>query len=208
SKIKKPGMYVVRYGDYQTNPFQISNDVYKQNVWQPTLQYLLPVQMCHMRVNDRFRVWHGRCHMDDARMAWTDSVYFDGYAQGSSTLTKYESGEPVPGLNRGGWHDAGDYDMRVESQAATVHGLTMAYEQFNVTYDNTTINQKNLVTEISRPDGQPDILQQIEHGLLTLVSSYKSLVRFYRGIISHTLRQYRLLGDAANMTDNQVFDSS
>src|SRR5699024_8855031 len=111
-------------------------------------------------------------------------------------------------VNRGGWRDAGDYDMRVESQAATVHGLTMAYEQFNVTYDNTTINQKNLVTEISRPDGQPDILQQIEHGLLTLVSSYKSLGRFYRGIISPTLRQYRLLGDAANMTDNQVFDSS
>lgn len=208
SNVEKPGMYVVRYGDYQTNPFQISRKVYRQGVWQPTLQYFLPVQMCHMRVNDRFRVWHGWCHMDDARMAPTDTILFDGYAQGPSTLTKYESGETVPGLNRGGWHDAGDYDMRIESQAGTVHGLTMAYEQFNVQYDNTTINQRTQVVEINRPDGKPDILQQIEHGLLTIVGGYQNLGRFYRGIISPTLRQYRHLGDASTMTDNEFFDPS
>ncbi len=32
--------------------------------------------------------------------------------QGPSTLTKYKSGEHVPGLNIGGWHDAGDYDLQ------------------------------------------------------------------------------------------------
>ena len=25
-------------------------------VWQPTLEYFLPVQMCHMRIEDRYRV--------------------------------------------------------------------------------------------------------------------------------------------------------
>jgi len=25
-------------------------------------------------------------------------------------------------LNRGGWHDAGDFDLRIESQAETVMG--------------------------------------------------------------------------------------
>ena len=29
----------------------------------------LPVQMCHVRVNERYRVWHDACHLDDARMA-------------------------------------------------------------------------------------------------------------------------------------------
>jgi len=69
SKIKRPGMYVVKYGNDTSNVFQISDSVYAENVWQPTLEYFLPAQMCHMRVNDKYKVWHGWCHLDDARMA-------------------------------------------------------------------------------------------------------------------------------------------
>jgi endoglucanase len=188
SAVKAPGMYIVRYGNVQTHPFQISSTVYDRNVWQPTLEYFLPVQMCHMRVNDKYRVWHGWCHMDDARMAPTDSNHFDGYIQGHSTLNKYKSGETVPFLNRGGWHDAGDFDLRIESQAETVHGLSLAYELFDVKYDNTTVDQVNHVVEIQQPDGKPDILQQVEHGLLTIVGSWQSMGRFYRGIIEPTKR--------------------
>ena len=208
SKVRKPGMYVVEYGNYRTDPFQIGEDVYKQDVWQPTLEYFLPVQMCHMRVNDKYRVWHGFCHMDDARMAPVDSNHFDGYIQGHSTLTKFLSGEHVPGLDRGGWHDAGDFDLRVESQAETVLGLTLAYEQFNVQYDNTTVDQLHHVVEIQRPDGKPDMLQQIEHGLLSMVGGYRSMGRFYRGIIEPSMRQYTTLGDPANITDNKVYDGA
>jgi endoglucanase len=205
TSISKPGMYVVKYGKYQTEPFQVSSDVYARNVWQPTLEYFLPAQMCHMRVNERYRVWHGFCHLDDARMAPTDSTHFDGYLQGHSTLTSFKSGDNVPGLNRGGWHDAGDFDLRVESQAETVQGLALAYEQFGLKYDNTSIDQKNLVVEIQTPDGKPDALQQMEHGLLSIVNGYRSLGRLYRGIIEPTKRQYVLLGDPANLTDNINF---
>jgi endoglucanase len=201
--VQEPGMYVVRYGKFQTNVFQISKDVYKKNVWQPTLEYFLPVQMCHMRVNDKYRVWHGICHMDDARMAPIDSNHFDGYIQGHATLTTYRSGEIVPGLNVGAWHDAGDFDLRVESQSETVLGLTLAYEEFGVTYDNTSINQQTHIVEIQEPDGKPDILQQIEHGLLSITGGYTSMGRFYRGIIEPTLRQYTILGDPVNITDGQ-----
>lgn len=203
--ITKPGMYVVKYGDYQTEPFQISEKVYERNVWQPTLEYFLPVQMCHMRVNDRYRVWHGFCHLDDARMAPVDTNHFDGYLQGPETLTKYAPGEFVPGLNRGGWHDAGDYDLRVESQASTIHGLAQIYEAFKVDYDNTSIDQTTRVVEIHQPDGKPDILQQIEHGVLTVLGGYKALGRLYRGIIVPTKRQYVLLGDAINHSDGKPF---
>jgi len=205
SAIVEPGMYLVKYGDVKTHPFQIGADVYKRNVWQPTLEYFLPVQMCHMRVNEKYRVWHGLCHMDDARMAPTDSNHFDGYIQGHSTLTKFKSGETVPGLNRGAWHDAGDFDIRIESQAETVEGLTLAYEQFNVQYDNTSVDQLTHIVEIHQPDGKPDILQQIEHGLLTIVGGYREMGRFYRGIIEPTKRQYTTLGDPANITDNKFF---
>ena len=206
SSVQKDGMYVVKYDKYQTEAFRISKEVYKRNVWQPTLEYFLPAQMCHMRINERYRVWHGTCHMDDALMAPINYNHFDGYIQGASTYTNYKSGEHVPGLNRGGWHDAGDFDLRVESQAETVHGLSQAYELFKVDYDNTTIDQQNHLVEIQQPDGKPDVLQQIEHGALSIIGGYQVMGRLYRGIICPTLRQYVMLGDAANNTDNVSYD--
>ncbi len=207
SEIEEPGLYQVVYGDVKSEPFQISDDVYKRHVWQPTLEYFLPVQMCHMRINDRYRVWHDLCHMDDALMAPTDSIHFDGYAQGSSTLTKYNPMDPVPGLNVGGWHDAGDYDLRVESQIGTAQMLSLAIEEFGVEYDQTLIDQSMHLVEMHRPDGKNDLLQQIEHGVLTVVGGYDAMGRLYRGIICPTLRQYVMLGDAASMTDNLVYNA-
>jgi endoglucanase len=206
SSVQAPGMYVVRFGEARSDPFRIGPDVYRRGVWQPTLEYFLPVQMCHMRVNERYRVWHDVCHLDDARMAPTDYNHFDGYVQGPSTLTRFEPGQPVPGLNRGGWHDAGDDDLRIESQADTVHGLALAYEAFAPRYDNTTVDQSQHLVEIHRPDGKPDLLQQIEHGVLTVAGSYAALGRFYRGMITPTLRQYVQVGDFGGQTDNVVFD--
>lgn len=107
----------------------------------------------------------------------------------------------------GGWHDAGDFDLRVESQATTTRMLAFAWELFKPSNDETTIDQKNKVVEIHVPDGKPDILQQIEHGALAVVGGYKALGRLYRGIICPTGRQYSLLGDASVMTDNLVYNA-
>lgn len=207
TSVQKPGMYIVKYGKSQTEPFQISNEVFERNVWQPTLEYFLPAQMCHMRVNERYRVWHNWCHLDDARMAPIDSNHFDGYIQGHSTLTKFKGGDNVPGLDRGGWHDAGDFDLRVESQAETVQGLGFAYEEFGLNYDATSIDENNRVVEIQEPDGKPDALQQMEHGLLSIIGGYKSMGRLYRGIIEPTKLQYVHLGDPSSITDNIPFTS-
>jgi hypothetical protein len=138
-------------------------------------------------------------------MAPVDHNHFDGYLQGHATLTSFGPGEHVPGLNRGGWHDAGDDDLRVESQSGTIAGLALAWEEFRPDHDQTTIDQERRVVEIRRPDGRPDILQQIEHGALTVIDGYRALGRLYRGIITPTLRQYVLLGDFSAVTDNQVF---
>ncbi len=143
-------MYFIKYGDFMTNAFSINKDIYKRHVWQPTLEYFVPVQMCHMRVNQKYRVWHGLCHMDDALMAPLDIKHFDGYNNEAetSTLSKYKPLEHVPGLNVGGWHDAGDYDLRVESQAETVIALAYTYEEFHVNYDETYIDQKDHFVEL------------------------------------------------------------
>ncbi len=206
SEVDIPGIYELSYGETRSHPFRIAEDVFRRNTWQPTLEYYLPVQMCHMRVNEKYRVWHGVCHLDDALMAPTNHNHFDGYIQGPSTLCDYHPGKPVPGLNSGGWHDAGDYDLRVESQAGTVRLLSMMIEEFGLDYDATFIDQENKVVEIHQPDGKPDALQQIEHGLAAILGGYRSLGMHYRGIICPTLRQYVMLGDAASMTDNLQYD--
>lgn len=202
SGVTEPGMYVVGYGDKLSQPFKIGSDVYSRYVWQPTLEYFLPAQMCHMLVNEKYRVWHGLDHMDDALMAPTGLNHFDGYVQGAATLTKFKPGDIVPGLDAGGWHDAGDYDMRVESQIGTIWLLTKMVEEFGLNYDATTIDQKKNVVEIRDPDGKNDALQQIEHGLLSVVGGWRAMGRVYRGIIEPTHRQYVMLGEAANQTDN------
>ena len=204
SDVKTEGLYRLRCGGSETPVFRIARDVYDRGVWQPVLEYFLPVQMCHMRVSEKYRVWHGLCHNDDARMAPVNYNHIDGYAQGPSTLTKYAPGDPVPGLNRGGWHDAGDFDLRVESQAGEAYILALTYEAFRVDYDATAIDEEKKNVEIHQPDGKNDILQQIAHGLLTVVGGYKALGRLYRGIICSDLRQYVLLGDASTMTDGEA----
>ena len=202
--VTEPGLYRLEYGGHRSHTFRIGDDVFADNVWQPTLEYFLPVQMCHMRVEEKYRVWHGLCHLDDARMAPTDHNHFDGYIQRSSTLSDYEPGEHVPGLNRGGWHDAGDDDLRIESQADEVFILASAYELFGVDLDQTSVDQEALLTRIHEPDGTPDLLQQIEHGVLTILGPYRAIGRLYRGIIVPTLPQYRMIGDWANQSDNVV----
>ncbi|MCP8900012.1 glycoside hydrolase family 9 protein [Gilvimarinus xylanilyticus] len=208
SEVAEPGMYQLEYRGEKSEPFKIGPDVYSRHVWQPTLEYYLPVQMCHMRVNEKYRVWHDKCHHDDALMSPVNHNHIDGYISGDSTLTKFNPGQPVPGLNKGGWHDAGDYDLRVESQMGTVWLLSMMVEEFGLDYDATMIDQQKQLVEIHQADGKNDALQQIEHGLLSVLGAYQNLGRLYRGIIVPTVDQYVMLGDASAQTDNYVYHPS
>jgi endoglucanase len=205
SSLKDPGMYVIQYGNVISNLFRISDNIYDRYVWQPTLEYFLPVQMCHMRVEQGSRVWHDWCHLDDAIMAPTDHVHFDGYRQGPETFTKFQHPEHVPFLDRGGWHDAGDYDLRIESQAVTTWRLAMMHELFGIDLDATTVDQQKRIVTIHKPDGISDFLQQVEHGVLTILGGYKGLGRLYRGMISPTNKQYGLQGDGSAQTDNLIY---
>jgi hypothetical protein len=160
SAVQQPGLYQVRYGNARSSVFRIAEDVYERGVWQPVLEYFLPVQMCHMRVSEKYRVWHDFCHMDDARMA-AEGNHIDGYAQ-QAGQSKFNAGDMVHGVNVGGWHDAGDDDVRYTT-AAECYILTMALEYFHPEIDATAIDQNKRTVEIHEPDGKDDILQQIEH---------------------------------------------
>lgn len=203
SDVTDPGLYRLRYAGSESSLFRIDEDIYERGVWQPVLEYFLPVQMCHMRVMDKYRVWHDACHMDDALYA-EDGNHIDGYDQIAGIPSKYKPREIVPGLNVGGWHDAGDFDLRVESQIGESYILSLAYENFKPEIDVTSIDFDNHRVEIHQADGRNDLLQQVENGALTVVNGYLALSRLYRGIICNSLRQYVLLGDAAAMTDGII----
>lgn len=207
SEVRDPGIYTVSYGGLTTEPFRISTDVYREHVWQPTLEIFFPVQMCHMRIRDRVRVWHGACHLDDALQAPLSTTLPDGYQSYATTETQYQPLTTVPGLNRGGWHDAGDNDLAAGSQAQTTLFLALAGEAFGINVDQTTIKQDERFVELRTPDGIPDLQQQIEHGVINLLSGYRASGHSFVGIIE-TKEGRAFLGDVASESDQLFYDKS
>lgn len=207
SPAREPGLYAIEYAGRTTMPFRIAPDLYKAGVWQPSLDTYLAVQMDHIKVRENYRVWHGISHMDDARQAPVNYTHFDGYAMGPTSDSRFTTGQHIPGLNIGGWYDAGDYDIRTQTQARVVTDLVLAREGFHLDWDETTVDEDARLVQIRRPDGVPDVLQQIKHGVLALLAQYHAFGHAIAGIIEPTLEEYTHLGDAASKTDGKIYDS-
>jgi endoglucanase len=207
SAIRQPGLYFLQYGNQKTETFPIAARVY-DSVWHLTSDVWFPVQMDHMTVNEAYRVWHGLPHMDDALQAPVAFQHFDGYHMGPTTETKFMPLERIPGLAVGGWFDAGDFDIQTASHSATIMHLVETWEAFKPTRDQTLIDQAARFVDIHRPDGKPDILQQIEHGVLAVEAQHKAFGRGIRGIVDSALHRYHHLGDASTQTDGLIYDST
>ena len=205
SSVKDSGLYVIQYDNERTDAFPIDKHVY-DNVWHQTLDVFLPVQMDHVFVKDGYRVWHGVPFLDDARQAPPNLQLMDNKRMGPETGTNYKPGEHIPGLNVGGWYDAGDFDVEENSQCQTISALAAAWEQFKPELDETYINEKHRYVGIHDPDGKPDILQQIEHGVLLQLAMHKAFGRAIPSIEMPHLWQYVHLGDASTITDNLIYD--
>lgn len=202
SEVRQPGLYVVEYGGAAAGPFRIAADVYEQ-AWQPALAYFLPIQMCHVAVREGTRTWHGACHLDDARQAPAWRRHLDGYQQGERE-TRFADYEHVPGLDWGGWHDAGDLDLPAGSIASTTMALALAQEEFQPEFDRTAVRRAERLVLLHTPDGRSDLLQQIAFGAESLLASFRIAGHIFPGIVEATGRQYNHLGDPVNVTDNRV----
>jgi endoglucanase len=205
TSVKKSGLYVIRYGNQQTDAFPIGPHVY-EDIWHPTLDVWFPVQMDHMSVREAYRVWHGVPFRDDALQAPVNVRHFDGYWMDSITNTKYKPLERIPGLDVGGWFDAGDFDIETGHHCSTILRLVDIWERFGLRRDETFVDQDKRHVELHRPDGKPDLLQQIEHGTLQLVAQHKNIGFAVRGINFPNLYQYHHLGDASTITDNLPYN--
>jgi endoglucanase len=206
SEVREPGMYVLESRGVSAGPFEIGARVYDE-AWRPTLEYFLPVQMCHVAVQEGNRTWHGACHLDDARQAPQGLVHIDGYQQGQRE-TRFADDEHIPGLNWGGWHDAGDHDLPGGSIANTTLYLALAQEEFHPSLDQTSIDRARRQVLLHVADGRQDMIEQVEYGVEGLLGSYRTSGHIFPGIIERSHPGYSHLGDPVNITDNKVDDEA
>jgi hypothetical protein len=113
----------------------------------------------------------------------------------------------VPGLDWGGWHDAGDHDLPAGSIARTAMTLALAYEEFLPSIDETSLKRAEREVELHLSDGRNDLLQQVEYGVEWLLASHAAGGHVLPGVVETTGRAYGHLGDMSSVTDNRVYDS-
>ena len=91
-----------------------------------------------------------------------ESDHFDLHRQGATTDTKYKPLELIPGLNIGGFFDAGDFDIETGSNINVVQNFIRTWELFHPQRDETFVSQEQRYVELHRPDGKPDIVSKDE----------------------------------------------
>jgi hypothetical protein len=206
SSVREPGIYYIQYGDIKTNNFLIDNSVYDK-ITDATTDVWIPIHMNHMTVNEGYRVWHGEPFKEGYLQA-PPSDHFDMHRQGATTDTKYQPYELIPGLNVGGYFDAGDFDIETGANIGVVENLVRAWELFKSQRDETFVSEQQRYVDLHRPDGTPDILQYIEHGTLNLVAQAEQIGHMATTLSNSVLDNYHHLGDAASITDGLHYDRS
>lgn len=207
SSVSEPGVYYIVYDKTKTNNFIIGPDVYDK-ITDATSDVWIPIHMNHMTVNEGYRIWHGEPFKEGYLQAPAPTDHFDLHYQGDSTDTKYKALELIPGLNVGGYFDAGDFDIETGSNISVVQNLVRAWDLFRPLRDETFVSEEQRYVDLHRPDGIPDILQYVEHGTLNLVAQAEQIGHMAQTLSNSVLDNYHHLGDAASITDGLHYDPS
>lgn len=205
TQVNTPGIYFIQYGNIKTNNFLIQNNVYDK-ITDATSDIWIPIHMNHMFVNEGYRVWHGEPFKEGYLQAPPNTDHFDLHSQGPTTDTKYKPLELIPGLNVGGFFDAGDFDIETGSNISVVQNFVQTWEYFKPMRDQTFVDQKQRYVDLHRPDGTPDVLQFIEHGTLNLVAQAEIVGHMTQTLSNAVLDNYHHLGDAASLTDGLPYN--
>ena len=203
TSVNTPGIYFIKYGDVESEHFIINDNVYDK-ITDATSDIWIPIHLNHIMVNEGYRIWHGEPFKEGYIQA-PPSDHFDLHFQGS-TDTKYKPYELIPGLNVGGFFDAGDFDIETGSNISVVQNLVRTWELFRSERDETFVDEKQRYVDLHRPDGIPDILQYIEHGVLNLVAQAENIGYMATTLSNGVLDNYHHLGDAASITDGLRYD--
>lgn len=203
--VSTPGIYYIQYGDFKTNNFLIEKNVYDR-ITDATSDVWIPIHMNHMFVNEGYRVWHGEPFKEGYLQAPPNTDHFDLHRQGPATDTRYKGLELIPGLNVGGFFDAGDFDIETGANIGVVQNFVQTWESFKPLRDQTFVDQEQRYVDLHRPDGKPDVLQFIEHGTLNLVAQAEIIGHMAQTLSNSVLDNYHHLGDAGSITDGLPYN--
>ena len=205
SEVSEPGVYYIKYGDSKTGNFIIDSSVYDK-ITDATSDVWIPIHMNHMLVNEGYRVWHGEPFKEGYLQAPAPTDHFDLHSQGPTTDTKYKALELIPGLNVGGYFDAGDFDIETGSNISVIQSLIVYWDLFKPMRDETFVDEDMRIVDLHRPDGIPDIIQYIKHGTLNIVAQATQIGHMSQTLSNSVLFNYHHLGDAAAITDGRHYD--
>ena len=201
SEVKEPGRYRIVWSG-GTIGVDIRKSIFEDKLWEPTLDSFIPFQMCHAGVTFGGKSpEHAECHMDDGIRVPANFAGVDRFQSYGCEGTPYKAGDPIP-CAKGGWHDAGDCDLNIYAQGFTVWVLALAYEEFGIRRDVATLDVEKRQFTLGKPDGAPDIVQQIEWGVIWLRSMLQPDGRSYVGLIDRPERYSQSGKKWSEMTDN------
>lgn len=153
SALDKPGRYFIEGGGARSDGFALGPGLYQEALAAGLKHFYF--QRCRTKLEKPFAVWKGDeftraapCHVHED-VAWD---YLD-YPQKKRKW-------PVAA----GWHDAGNYEQYIASEAPSAQALLMAYEQHPELFKDGAGNLPESGNQI------PDILDEAKWGLTWILS--------------------------------------
>ncbi len=180
---------ISREGDYKIGCagleriVKIRDNVFNDDLWRSTLGCFIPYQMCHASVElPEMKFSRRAAFLDDAVRVPANFPGIDSFKSYGCDDSGLKEGEHFS-CGLGGWFDAGDYDLNINAQGFTVLMLSLAFEEFGIGIDEATLDVGKKVWIGGKPDGKADILQQIQWGVLWLLSMQRQDGRVYVGVV-------------------------
>jgi endoglucanase len=169
SDLQEPGDYTLAWSGGK-EPVQVRQSTFEDRLWEPTIDCFIPWEMCHASLDFGGKLPSMKaCHLDDGQRVPANSPNLDGFISYECADTPFNAGDYIP-CGIGGWHDAGDYDLNVPVQSYVTWKLALAYEEFGLDRDVATLDVKKQAFTLGKPDGVPDVLQQVEWGARWLLT--------------------------------------
>jgi len=153
SSVTEPGRYRLKAGGAESDLFRVADDVYDEAIVAGIKSFYF--QRSRIPLTKPYAVWHGDAYTRKRASHVHENVGWD--------LEDYPARKRRWKVDAG-WHDAGNFDMYVDSTAPTAQALLIAYE-----WDRGRFTDGQMVIPESG-NGAPDLLDEARWGLRWILS--------------------------------------
>jgi endoglucanase len=153
SELRQPGTYVLACQGGESEPFVVGDGIYDHAVSAALKSFYF--QRSRTALLAPYAVWQGKLYGRPSACHVHDDVGWD--------LMDYPHKKRRWKVERG-WHDAGNYDLYVPSQAPAAQALLQAYEWAPERFPDGQVNNPE------SGNGVPDILDEVKWGLAWVLS--------------------------------------